>query len=169
MSKQEADIREKKRSDLVDIIGLLRLRLMDAVQDEVNSCGETVAKIMDGILPEDEGSLAAAPYDNLMEDDTESVSDQLGDCDYAIDPVTASAIKQCEEVLEETAWESCRKGSQEIPKEPELSNEEPEHSKEATGEENVESVIQKLFMEAAKVVIKLLENEETDESTACDH
>lgn len=47
MSKEEVNVQEKKRNDLDDIIGLLRLRLIGAIQDEVNSCGETVAKILD--------------------------------------------------------------------------------------------------------------------------
>lgn len=52
MSEEDLNIREKKRNDLNDIIGLLRFRLMDAIHDEVNSCGETVAKILDGVLLE---------------------------------------------------------------------------------------------------------------------
>lgn len=52
MSNQNLNSRERKRNDLDDVFGLLRLRLMDAVYDEVNSCGETVAKVLDDVLPE---------------------------------------------------------------------------------------------------------------------
>lgn len=110
----------------------------------------------------------AASYDDLMEDGSGSLSDQLSDCDHAIDPATASVIKQCEEIMTETGWKNYRKDSQEIPKKPKLSNEEIEHSKATTDEENVESTIHKLLMEAAKVVIKMLEIEETDGTIACD-
>ncbi|VDK65249.1 unnamed protein product [Onchocerca ochengi] len=168
MSNQNLNSRERKRNDLDDVFGLLRLRLMDAVYDEVNSCGETVAKVLDDVLPENERSLVAAPDGDSVEDDSESLSDQSDDCDYAIDPEAAVAIKECEEVLTETDWRNCKKDLQKFPKESKLSHGEFEHSKGAANKENIESVIQKLLMEAARVVIKMLENEEIVESTACD-
>ncbi|KAM3726279.1 Low density lipoprotein receptor adapter protein 1-B [Dirofilaria immitis] len=158
---------ERKRNDLDDVIGLLRLRLMDAVYDEVNCCGETVAKILDGVLPENERSLVVASVDNSMEDGLGSL-DQSDDYDYVTDPGAAIAIKQSEEVLAQTDWESRRRNPPEFPRESELNREEFEYSKGMANKENMELVIQKLLMEAAKVVIKMLEREEINESSDCD-
>ncbi|OZC09978.1 hypothetical protein X798_03084 [Onchocerca flexuosa] len=168
MSNQNLNSRKKIRNDLDDVFGLLRLRLMDAVYDEVNSCGETITKILDDVLPENDRSLVSASDGDSVEDDSESLSDQSDDCDYAISPEAAVAIKQCEEVLTETDWRNCKEDPQKFPKESELSHEEFEHANGAANKKNMESVIQKLLMEAAKVVIKMLESEKIVESTSCD-
>lgn len=98
--------------------------------------------------------MVAAPHDDLMED-LENLSDQLGDCDHTNDdPATASAIMRCEEVLGEASWKNCKENSLEAPKEPEMGKEILEG---VTNKDDLELVIQKLFMESAKVVIKMLE------------
>ncbi|CAG9541085.1 unnamed protein product [Cercopithifilaria johnstoni] len=191
MFKQDDNTWEKSRNNLDDVIGLLRIRLMEAVHNEVNSCGETVARILDGamlqvvvvyarlrifltalelaekdlVFGKSEGSLATASYEgDMMEDESEDLSDQLGDCDHEMDIATAAATKQCEEVMAEKDWENWSEDSR-VPKELELSNAELEHLNRPEG---MESIIQKILTEAAKVVINMLENAGTDECIACD-
>lgn len=50
MSKQNDNAREQSLNYLDDVINLLRVRLMEAVHTEVNSCREIVAGILDGTI-----------------------------------------------------------------------------------------------------------------------
>lgn len=95
-----------------------------------------------------------------MEDESADSSDQLGDCDQEMDVATV-ASEQCEEVMEERDWNEDSR----VQQQPELSDVD---LKDLSTPESLESIMHKIFIEAAKVVINMLENAETDESMACD-
>ncbi|KAL3982164.1 hypothetical protein ACH3XW_46075 [Acanthocheilonema viteae] len=162
---QEDDNREKSANTLDSIIDLLRFRLVRAVHNEVDLCGEMVARILDDTMPQDEGPLVTASYeDELMEDVSEGLSDQLGECDHKMDVATIATTEQYGEAMAEKDWENCSEDSP-VPGEPELENVELERLNTPG---SMESIVQEIFVKAVKIVIHMLENAGTDESVAYD-
>uniref|UniRef100_A0A915Q560 Uncharacterized protein n=1 Tax=Setaria digitata TaxID=48799 RepID=A0A915Q560_9BILA len=159
----DATARSEKRDDLDAIIGLLRFRFMDAVQNEANSCSTAVTSIQDDDWSERERSSVTILDNDIMDDDSQSLSDELSDCDCKVDPATAAAIKQCEEILMGRGRRNRGRNVHKDQQKPER-NQKSGDSKEALKDENVGPIIQKLLLESAKVVIKMLQDVEIDES-----
>lgn len=88
--------------------------------------------------------------------ESESDSDQEMD-------VTTVVIEQCEEIVTEE-WESWSENCR-VSIEPELSYEELEHF---SSPESTESIVHKILINAAKIVINMSEDAGRDESTAFD-